>query len=349
MSLREEPLVSVLTPVYNGEAFLAECIESVFAQTYKNFEYIIVNNYSTDRSLDIALAYAKQDPRVQVHNNNTFVDIIANHNIAFSLMSSGAKYCKVVSADDALFPDCMMRMVELAEANPSAGFIGCYQLRGQHIRWQGFPYPKVLLTGRDVCRQILLGGDHSFGFGSPTSLLYRADLVRKTRTFYPNASPHADTSACFEHLKDCDFAFVYQVLCWERTHEATQSSKSEEINDYLSAVLDDIVQYGKYYLNREEYEKKLKQHLNGYHQFLAVNMIAHRGKEFWDYHKSRLKELGYPMETSALLKAGMVKVFKEIVNPQQAIRKSQRLRTRSTQGKFSDGVHYDCHDGHYFR
>src|SRR5262245_18298103 len=105
MIMHNEPLVSVLTPVYNGEVFLGECIESVIAQTYSNFRYIIVNNCSTDRSLDVAMAYAKKDPRIQVHSNQKFVDIISNHNIAFRLMPVDAKYCKVVSADDALFPD----------------------------------------------------------------------------------------------------------------------------------------------------------------------------------------------------------------------------------------------------
>ena len=64
MSNRQEPLVSVVTPVYNGEAFLAKCIDSVLAQTYRNFEYLIVNNCSTDRSLEIALLMAS--PRLQL-------------------------------------------------------------------------------------------------------------------------------------------------------------------------------------------------------------------------------------------------------------------------------------------
>jgi glycosyltransferase involved in cell wall biosynthesis len=72
VSSREEPLVSVVTPVYNGEEFLAECIESVLAQTYSNIEYTIVNNCSTDRSLDIALSYAAQDGLI-VHRNKGFV------------------------------------------------------------------------------------------------------------------------------------------------------------------------------------------------------------------------------------------------------------------------------------
>src|SRR5690349_14217032 len=105
MSSREEPLVSVLTPVYNMGQFLPKCIESVLNQTYKNYEYIIVNNCSTDRSLEIALEYAKQDSRIRVQNNERFVGVIENHNSAFHLMSPAAKYCKVVSADDFIFPD----------------------------------------------------------------------------------------------------------------------------------------------------------------------------------------------------------------------------------------------------
>ena len=73
MITRGEPLVNVFTPVYNGEEFLCECIESVLAQTYRNFSYTIVNNKSTDRSLEIALAYAGKDSRVRVVSNETFV------------------------------------------------------------------------------------------------------------------------------------------------------------------------------------------------------------------------------------------------------------------------------------
>src|SRR4026208_2000917 len=134
--MEHEPLVSVVTPVYNGEEFLAACIESVLKQTYKNFEYIIVNNCSKDRSMEIALQYAKSDSRIRVHDNEKFLAVIANHNHAFGLISPAAKYCKVVAADDVLAPNCLKRTVECAEANPSAGIIGSYQLSGSTVRWQ---------------------------------------------------------------------------------------------------------------------------------------------------------------------------------------------------------------------
>src|SRR5687768_18358729 len=96
MKPHEQPLVSVLTPVYNGERYLVECIESVLAQTYQNWEYCIVNNRSTDRTLAIAQKYASQDNRIRIHNNETFVECDANGNIAFRQISSESKYCKVV-------------------------------------------------------------------------------------------------------------------------------------------------------------------------------------------------------------------------------------------------------------
>ncbi len=340
LAMRNEPFVSVVTPVYNGEAYLAECIESILNQSYKNFEYIIVNNCSKDRTLAIALEYAKKDSRIRVHDNREFLPVIANHNLAFSLISPEAKYCKDVSGDDFIFPECLTQMVDLAEANPSVGIVGSYQLSGDHILWQGFKYPRAVLSGREMCRQIFLGGDKNFGFGSPTSILYRADLVRSSEEFYPNDSPHADTSACFKHLRYSSFGFVYQVLSYERIHEATQTSKSKEINRYSSAYLNDLILYGPWYLDKEEFNQVLGKVLDGYHRYLAINyFVGFRDREFWDYHKSRLEELGHPLTRLALLKAAAIAVSQEVLNPGQAIGKmwkrifpvSRKLAVQSSQ------------------
>src|SRR6266487_1539553 len=91
-----QPLVTVLTPVYNGARYLTDCVESVLAQTYQNWEYVIVDNRSTDHSLEIAQRYAKQDSRIRIHSNEDFVDVISSHNIAFRQVSANSRYCKVV-------------------------------------------------------------------------------------------------------------------------------------------------------------------------------------------------------------------------------------------------------------
>src|SRR5262245_30780381 len=131
------PLVSVLTPVYNGEKYLAECIESVLAQSYQNWDYVIVNNCSTDRTVEIAQTYARKDPRIRIHQNGRLVSRSENHNIALRQISDESKYCKFVHADDWLFPECLDRMVELAETNPAVGIVGAYGLDGLRVRWDG--------------------------------------------------------------------------------------------------------------------------------------------------------------------------------------------------------------------
>lgn len=317
-----KPFVSVVTPVYNGEAFLADCIESVLNQNYQNYEYIIVNNRSTDGTLEIAEKFARQDKRIRVHNNERFVPVIENHNIAFRLISPAAKYCKVISADDLLFPECIAELVECAEANPAAGIIGSYQLSGASIRWQGFKYPQTLFHGRELCRRIFLAGDRDFGFGTPTSILYRADLVRANPEFYPNPSPHSDTSACFHVLRECDFGFVYQVLSFEKTHPATQSYRSAQMNRYSSAYLNDLKEYGPFYLSHEELDRKKKEVLEDYYRYLAINwLVGFKDKEFWQYHKARLQELGYPLSRTSLIRAAGAAALHEIRSPAQAIKK----------------------------
>jgi glycosyltransferase involved in cell wall biosynthesis len=321
-------LVCVLTPVYNGGAYLAECIESVLAQTYRNFEYIIVNNRSTDNTLEIAEKFAALDKRIKVVTNDQFVEVIDNHNIAFNLMSPDARYCKVVSGDDFIFPNCLAKLVELAEANPSVGIVGSYQLSGTIVRWVGFRYPVHVIPGHEVCRRFLIGkeeaeyGPRMLGFGSPTSLLYRSDLVRNTRAFYPNASPHSDDSALYRALQNSDFGFVYEVLSYERTHEATQTSASRKIGKALSATLDNLLQYGPLYLTQEEMKECVKSKLKVYHRSLAIHYFLRSGsKAYWDYHKSRLRELGFPLKQSTLVKVAITTLFEEIINPGQAIGK----------------------------
>jgi glycosyltransferase involved in cell wall biosynthesis len=147
MTGEAEPLVCILTPVYNGEKLLAACIRSVLEQTYSNFEYIIVNNRSTDRTLEIAESFAKQDSRIRIHNNTEFLNVVDNHNMAFSLIPDRAKYSKNVDADDWIFPNCLAELVKRAEQYPTVGMVTSYVLNGNRVGWDGLPYPSNFMKG----------------------------------------------------------------------------------------------------------------------------------------------------------------------------------------------------------
>ena len=328
MSLREQPLVTVLTPVYNNGDVIEECIKSILNQTYTNFEYIIVNNRSSDRTLEVALSYARTDSRVRVVTPDEFVGVIENHNRAFRMMSPDAKYCKVVSGDDWIFPECLERMVGLAEANPGVGLVGCYLLAGTQVMNAGLEYERAIIRGREACRGTLLGT--AYIFGSPTSLMYRADLVRAREAFYPNPNPHADTSAVLATLEDWDFGFVHQVLTYARIHAESQTSKSIKFGTIRRANIADVARYGPKYLSPEEMKARLD-HLMGYcYKWLVPAALANfrSSPEFWPLQKRELEEVGVPFSYIRFVGAAIGRIFEIVWRPGAVLRKLRAITTR---------------------
>ncbi len=309
----EQPLVSVLTPVYNGEKHVPECIESVLAQTYQNWEYCIVNNCSTDRTLEIATRYAQKDKRIRLRNNAEFVACDANGNIAFRQISSESKYSKVVHADDWLYPECIMKMVELAETHPTVAIVGAYGLRNEYVSWDGLPYTRTVIPGREICRATLLGGPYVFG--SPTSLLIRSKEVRKRQNFYNDANRHCDIESCLDILKENDFGFVHQVLTFTRDHAEAETSFSARFGtDYLG-TLEHLIKYGRIYLNDREYTQCVEKSLDEYYSFLAAKVLQRSEKGFWDFHMRALDRLGYSMSKAKIAKCLVGDLFELILNP----------------------------------
>jgi glycosyltransferase involved in cell wall biosynthesis len=312
-------LVSFLTPVFNGGKYLAECIESIRGQEYQNWEYIIVNNGSTDSTLEIATQHAKSDSRIRVVNNSIFVGVIENHNSAFRMISAESRYCKVVSADDWITPDCIAKMVYFAESHPTAGIVGSYQRSGDTIRWKGIPQDVQLISGREICRRSLLEGVDVFG--TPTSLLYRSELIRNRDPFFPHTYSHADTSACYEHLRHCDFGFIHEILSAERVHDQQISATVNRIGMGDTAYLHIFLEYGPTYLTDEEFEKRKKGIMDGYFRWLGGSMLKIRGREFWKHHSSRLRELGHPISWRKVMKCAAREIFEEMKHPNVAFSK----------------------------
>jgi glycosyltransferase involved in cell wall biosynthesis len=285
------PLVWVVTPVYNGERYLAECIESVLAQTYGDWLFHVVDNRSTDRTADIARRYAEADSRIVLSKNEEFLPILANWNRALLAMPDEAKYCKVVHADDVLAPDCLEKMVAVAERHPSVSVVSSYADWGGEIRHtEGVSYPSELVSGREICRAALEGT--SYVFGSPSSLLLRADPIRERMrergTFYNEKNYHADTEVCFELLRTTDLGFVHQVLTYTRIHDAAASSLAMRVNTYPASWLTILVKYGRDYLGPRTYRRRLSAVILRYFWFVAKAIL--RGKlrdpEFREHHRS---------------------------------------------------------------
>ncbi len=329
MNLYPQPLVSVVTPVYNGEKYLEECIASVLAQTYENWEYHIVNNRSTDNSLRIAQSYADKDPRIRVHTNEQFLPIIENFNHSLLHISHQSKYCKIVHADDWLFPPCIAEMVSLAEQHPSVGIVSSYVLRGVRVAYDGLPYPQAIYSGRELARLALLeqspGGGALYVFGSPTTLLIRSDLIRSRSPFYSQYYYQViDQEVCYHFLQKVDFGFVYKILSYSRLHSQSATTSNSKIDRVRLEDLMLLMEYGGCYLSKEEYDQRLAKRMQGYYAFLADSLFKMKGKEFWQFHKDGLESLGqfsWPKLINAAFTEAIYRLVSALLNPRQAIRR----------------------------
>jgi glycosyltransferase involved in cell wall biosynthesis len=322
------PLVSVVTPAYNAEEHLRECVESVLAQTLASWDYTIVDNRSTDGTLAVAREYAARDPRIRVRDNESFVRAITNHNVAFRQISPESRYCKLVAADDWLFPECLEKMVRLAEEHPSVAVVGAYALEGRKVVYDDVVPPGMtVVPGREACRWRLLGG--KYVFGAPTAVLFRSDVVRSRPSFYNEANLHADSEVHFELLEHGDLGFVHQVLTFRRDRDESLTSFSTRFNTYLASGLYELVTYGGRYLTEAEREQRLRERLREYYGYLATQLYQRRGRQFWDYHRAKLAEVGLPLSRARLAAEGALYTLELLLNP---LATTKRLAARVARG-----------------
>jgi glycosyltransferase involved in cell wall biosynthesis len=325
MSGEQTPLVSVVTPVFNGAKYLKECIESVLAQTHTNWRYTIVNNRSTDESLEIAQHFARLDPRIRVHDNVDFLPIIDNHNHALGFVDPESLYCKPLMADDWLYPECIEKMVGCAQAQPSTGLVCAYALTGVRILFLGVrcvSSPTTFLSGRAAGRLSLLGD--AYYFGSPTTMLIRSDLIRKRKPFYNPLNFHADEESCYDILRESDFGFVHQVLSFFRMHEESQTSAAREFESILVGRVYALAKYGHAYLSDEEFERRWRERFDEYYAMLATAALRGRGKDFWEYHSAKLALIGAPLDRARLARAIAIYALKRLASPSSL---AQSVRT----------------------
>ncbi len=327
------PLVSIVTPFYNTVDYLEECIESVLKQDYPNFEYILVDNQSTDGSSEIAQRYARDHSGIRLFRTDHLLTQVQNYNFALSHISVSSKYCKICQADDWLYPRCVSEMVALAEQHDTATIISSYSIQGSEVVSTGLPPEVSLLSGRDACRKYFLDG--LFLIGSPTSVLYRSSIVRQRgEKFYEEGRLHEDTELAFEVLRESDFGFVHQVLTYLREHEDSITGSRE---DLLPKDLDRMIvtaRYGPHFLDGDEYSELIKTTRQHYHRRLAERWLrgllrpGHTG--FWRYHREGLATIGERVRYRLLIRGVFAAILGVLLCPATAMQGIRRVRKNRT-------------------
>ena len=117
------PKISLIMSVYNGEDYLAETIASVLSQTFTEWEFIIINDCSTDKTSQMLEEYAAKDNRIKVHTNETNLRLPSSLNKALSLAQG--KYVARMDADDICMPDRLQNQYDFMESNPQIDLSSC--------------------------------------------------------------------------------------------------------------------------------------------------------------------------------------------------------------------------------
>lgn len=207
--------VSVLMPVYNGAAYLKETIDSILNQTFTDFEFIIVDDCSTDNSVDIIKSY--KDDRIVFVQNKCNIGISATRNYLMDL--AVGEYYALTDNDDISLPTRFEKQVKYLDEHPSVGAVSC---------WQEY-FPEYKLTNPK----------ENYGFldllkwhphiPHPCCML-RGDVFREHKIQYDDSFRFAeDYDLWFKLIRHSDIAIIQEVLFKYRWHGDNASIKFTDL------------------------------------------------------------------------------------------------------------------------
>src|SRR5438552_7094742 len=176
------PAVSVLMTAHNRERYIGEAIESVLAQTFGDLELIVVDDCSTDRTVEVATRY-RSDPRVRIVRNEHNLGDYPNRNHAASF--ARGEFLKFHDSDDVMYPHCLEVMTRYLSQAPEAAFA-----LSAHRAWPGAACPIISTPRMSYQREFLGLGMFSQG---PANALFRTARFTALGGFH-EVGPHSDVA-----------------------------------------------------------------------------------------------------------------------------------------------------------
>ncbi|MBA4389471.1 MAG: glycosyltransferase family 2 protein [Syntrophus sp. (in: bacteria)] len=196
------PLISVILPVYNGAETLACALSSVLEQTFENYEILLLDDGSTDNSLQVASMFS--DPRLRVFNDGT------NHGLAYRLNQgidlARGPYIARMDQDDVCFPERFAKQIKFLEVHPEIDLLGCRAMvfRNQHDILGLIPFRG---THEEICADPWRGL-----YLAHPSWMGRTEWFRRHRYRIPEAIHADDQELLLRTYPESRFACLEEVL-----------------------------------------------------------------------------------------------------------------------------------------
>jgi len=250
------PEITVLMPVYNGEKYVGKAIESILIQSFKNFEFLIINDGSTDNSQMIINSY--NDPRIVLINNKKNIGLVGSLNLGIKL--SKGEFVARMDADDISLSSRLSEQLCFLKCNKNIGVCGTW------VRVIGCTKKvnKLPLHDDEIKYYML--------FSSPfahSSVMFRKDVIIKNNIQYNNLFSEAeDYELWFQLGKYTQFANIPRVLLYYRVHNL---QKNQLGNSYLRKFSNDIRMLQLYFLYPGINNESVKTHLAICNEFEIKN------------------------------------------------------------------------------
>lgn len=176
--------ISVCIPAYNNEKVIGATIKAILEQTYKNFELIVVDDASKDKTVEVVKSFAKNDERVILYQNDINLGMTGNWNRCVELASS--EYIKLICADDILLPNSLE--VEIAELKKNDNIVMTINdsimisESGKRLGVFKRYYKKGIVSGKEIARKSLIASNF---MGMPCAVFFRKSIFEKVGGFDP--------------------------------------------------------------------------------------------------------------------------------------------------------------------
>lgn len=264
------PKVSVCIPIFNGEKYIRDALHSVLQQNYQDFEVVIVDNSSTDRTALLVAEFSSQVGKVRFFRNEKNIGLAGNLNRCLEYASGD--YIKYLCVDDLLIPGCLERMVAGLDAHPAVSLVCGGRLSinasGHTFGQQSYSRRDAIIPGHKVISGCLFGGNF---IGGPTAVMFRkADALTRFRDDLPQLM---DMEMWFCLLERGSLLSIATPLCAVRSHE----DQITLANIRSSKLVDDNIRIFDEYSKKPYLKASISSKIR--HKVLMTYRI-YRSKEF---------------------------------------------------------------------
>lgn len=227
--MSSKPEISVIIPNYNYGVYLANCFDSILAQTYHNIEVIFRDNNSTDSSMDIAMEYYKKfkEKGIPFLIANNRYNVGSDQNTNMCLNTATGKYIYVLASDDYIAPRFLERCVSVLEKYPTVSMVMTHRVevdeKGNLRKTPPFYNRDCIIRGEDQAVVFMMAG-----IAVPCQRMVNTTLSRKTNSYIRVHNVAGDWYNNFLNACSGDIAYIKEPLCYYRVHSGNETSNSED-------------------------------------------------------------------------------------------------------------------------